>query len=359
MRSLFSVARTALLIVVLSIAGLEVGSRVLDGVQVLATTNFVARDLDRTFNFVANTYDPLLGWRLADDLRAKKPYLTTGRFGVRMNSQEVRQPPRQAILAVGDSFTAGSEVDDSFSWPALLEEELREPVNNAGVGGFGVDQIVLRAEVLVDELEPHTLIVSILSQDSLRNTYSVFGGGAKPYFRLEAGEAVLAGTPVPRTIADRKDIGWLRAVLGHSYLIYAVMTRVGKLPQWVNSRHFYKQIYDNKVGPEISCALMDRLIRLKAARGFRMLLVMQYGGGEIAAGDSPWFATQVVQCARDKGLNLVDTFDHLKSISNSDPEAFKRLYVMHENGTIYGHMSAEGNRVISSMIANQLRATPR
>ena len=349
------VAYVVLLTTFLSIAGLEIGVRLLNGVLVFSTANFVVRDLNRIFNFVANTYDPLLGWRLADGLRGRSPFLTTGEHGIRMNSQEVRPLPRGAILAVGDSFTAGSEVDDQDSWPAQLEAKLGIPVHNGGVGGFGVDQIVLRAEALVGVLDPRILVVGTLSQDTLRNTYSVFGGGAKPYFRLENGKAILSGVPVPRSIAGSKEIGLTRAIFGHSYLVYSIMVRIGKLPQWVSSNHHYRQEYDNKVGPDISCALMDRLLEMQVSRGMQIIFLMQYGGGEIAAGDPPWFATPVVQCARDKGLRLIDTFEPLKKIFLSDNAAFKRLYVMHENGTVYGHMSAEGNRLVASMIAEKIR----
>lgn len=366
MRQMVIVAYMVLITALLSIAGLEISVRLLNGVPVFSTTNFVVRDLDRSFNFVvpgsnrtftfpANTYDPLLGWRLAEGLRAKNPFLTSGEHGVRMNSQEVRSLPRKAILAVGDSFTAGSEVDDQYSWPAQLEAELGIPVNNAGVGAYGVDQIVLRAEALVDVLSPRILVVGTLSQDTLRNTYSVFGGASKPYFRLDNGKAILSGVPVPRSIAGNKEIGLARAIFGHSYLLYSIMVSIGKLPQWVSPRHHYRQEYDSKVGPDISCALMDRLLEMQVSRGIQIIFLMQYGGGEIVAGDRPWFAAPVVQCARDKGLQVIDTFEPLKKIFRSDNMAFKRLYVMHENGTVYGHMSAEGNRLMASMIAEQIR----
>lgn len=352
MQQLVGIAYMVLLTALLSIAGLEIGVRLLDGVPVFSTTNFVVRDLNRTFNFHENTYDPLLGWRLADGLSGG---LTTGEHGIRMNSQLVRPLPRKAILAVGDSFAAGSEVENQYSWPAQLEAELGIPVNNAGVGAYGVDQIVLRAETLVDVLEPRILVVGVFSQDTLRNIYSVYGGGAKPYFRLENGKAQLSGVPVPRSIAGTKEIGMTRAIFGHSYLVYSIMVRIGKLPMWVSSRHHYQQEHDEKIGPDISCALMDRLLEIQAARSIRIIFLMQYGGGEIVNGDRPWFVTPVVQCARDKGLQVIDTFEPLEKIFRSDKAAFKRLYVMHENGTVYGHMSAEGNGLIASMIAEQIR----
>ncbi len=355
MRRVAQFARTAALIVLLSLLGLEAGSRIMDGVPLLTAVNFVERDLDRTFNFVANVYDPMLGWRLADGLRGKSPTLTTGAHGLRMNKVEVRTPPTRAVLAVGDSFTAGSGVNDWESWPAQLEQLLGVPVNNGGVGGYGVDQIALRAEALVDALDPSLLLVGILSQDSLRNTYRVFGGGAKPYFRLQGGSATLLGVPVPRSIASTGQIGTVRAIFGHSYLVYAIMVRTGRLPEWVSSAHHYQQVYDDKAGPDISCAMVDRLLAIERTRHVRSMVVMQYGGGEILVGEPPWFVTPVVACARAKGIPTLDTFEPLKSIASRDPAAFKELYVMHDDGKVYGHMSARGNHLIATWIAAEMR----
>ena len=43
--------------------------------------------------------------------------------------------PRYDILAVGDSFVAGSNVSDDQAWPALLARATGESVYNLGVGG--------------------------------------------------------------------------------------------------------------------------------------------------------------------------------------------------------------------------------
>jgi hypothetical protein len=54
--------------------------------------------------------------------------------------------PAAAPLAAayGDSTTHGDEVDDGEAWPCLLERALGRRVENHGVGGFGVDQALLK-----------------------------------------------------------------------------------------------------------------------------------------------------------------------------------------------------------------------
>jgi hypothetical protein len=45
----------------------------------------------------------------------------------------------------------------------------------------------------------------------------------------------------------------------------------------------------------------------------------------------------------------------MRSVAETSLERLKSHYVMHENGTIYGHMSALGNAAIAQLIAERLR----
>ncbi len=76
---------------------------------------------------------------------------------------------KEAILVVGDSFGLGSDVIDAETWPAYLERMVGTQVINAAVGGYALDQIVLRAEDLVPLLRPRMLLV----QTNLRFGISV------------------------------------------------------------------------------------------------------------------------------------------------------------------------------------------
>jgi hypothetical protein len=113
-----------------------------------------------------------------------------------------------AILVVGDSFGAGSEVTDTDTWPAQLENKVGTRVLNAAVGGYGIDQSVLRAEELIPQLKPKMLIVQTnLAYGISSNRMSTAGGAPKPYF---IGKLKFMNTPVPRGVSGAVDIG-LRA----------------------------------------------------------------------------------------------------------------------------------------------------
>jgi len=97
---------------------LEATMRLVDGVPLFSSENFVSRLIDHVHHTLS-IYDPLLGWVLAPNFH--DPGFTTGQFGARMPGAEIVPLQQGAVIAVGDSFTAGSEVTNAGSWPAQLE----------------------------------------------------------------------------------------------------------------------------------------------------------------------------------------------------------------------------------------------
>jgi hypothetical protein len=343
-----------LVLVSLAIAflGIEFAVRAWQRIPLTTTENFIIQQLDIIRqNTGVMELDTVLGWRLKDNLYAKGSGFTTGPYGLRMNSNEIRQPAPGGILAVGDSFTAGSGVIDDDSWPAQLEKMIHQPVHNAAAGAWGVDQMVLRAEQLVPILQPQVLIISILAGDSQRNAYEIYGGGYKPYFVLQNGEAVLQGVPVPRVAARPMDIGKMRKVLGHSFLLHWTMMRWAPV-WWVHDRYRYKQIYSYEVGVEVSCRLMARLLRLREEYKLRVIVAMQYGAAQSSGKQDPIYGPAVLTCAKQRGLETLDTYPALKVLADQDPQRFRGLW-LNEGGQL-GHMSAAGNQFAAELFRDIL-----
>ena len=67
-------------------------------------------------------YDPLLGWSQRSNFVSGG--FDTLDYGIRKNSDEDEQLTPGSVLAVGDSYTAGSEVVNEDTWPAQLERAL-------------------------------------------------------------------------------------------------------------------------------------------------------------------------------------------------------------------------------------------
>lgn len=287
-------------------------------------------------------YDPLLGWVLASHLPGNG--LSTLAHGIRRNGDET-EIRKGGILAVGDSFTAGSEVVDCESWPAQLERLTGIPVINGAAGGYGVDQIVLRIEQLIPIVEPSTIIVGMLDQDIFRCGLSS-GGKPKPYFMVEGGELALKNNPVPIQHRGRLARAWdeIKAMVptlgdhnGDYWLDWG--TTVG--------------VQNNPV--EITCRLLKRL---RSNTSARMLVVMQYGGFMISGSAGvPPHADAVMRYAESIGIDVVDEFPSLRSIYTTTGSV-DDCYVMHPpaegHSKVYGHMSAKGNEHVARLIAGHL-----
>lgn len=161
------------------------------------------RDGDAPAGFSFDRHHPLRGWALAPDLRNVEVFggkrLSSNARGLR-GAREVAptKPPGTIRVAIfGDSFTFGEGVSDDETFAHQLELLLPGvEVLNFGVHGYGHDQQLLYLREVLPVVKPDIVLVGHVTDDSLRNMLG-FRSFAKPRFRLDAGELVLEGTPVP------------------------------------------------------------------------------------------------------------------------------------------------------------------
>lgn len=128
--------------------------------------------------FVAERYDAVLGW--------DNPRGTTGTFAacrhglITANYLEDRSrrtteiTAGAPILAFGDSFTRGDEVDDGDSYPAQLSRLLGRRVVNHGVGGYGPLQAALKFQRrAADYPDARTAVLGVTNENFFRmlNSY--------------------------------------------------------------------------------------------------------------------------------------------------------------------------------------------
>ncbi len=217
--------------VLVSLLVLEAVVRLIDGVPILAARNWLAERNALLTTQTMNEHDPLLGWVLKPDQRLYADHpessFTTGAHGIRRNALDANAVPEGAILAVGDSFTAGSDVGDRHAWPAHLEALLGRPVVNAAAGGWATDQIILRAESLLPTLRPRAVIVSFYEGDISRAAYRVYGGANKPYFTVEKNALVHHNRPVPLYTGRKEETATRLLLPSYSYLVRWGMDRLG------------------------------------------------------------------------------------------------------------------------------------
>jgi hypothetical protein len=325
--------------------------------------NLATEPINQQVTNLAILYDPVVGYIAKPDLRSG-PTNTHGRMGVRLHvSLKKGEPspplPVGGILASGDSFTFGSEVDDHQSWPAQLERMLGVSVVNAGAGGYGLDQAVLRAEQFLDVIKPRAIVISFIPNAMGRNEYSVNSGLPKSYFDVVDGKLELRNVPVARYKAAISHVGAFRALFGYSYAMYWAADRLGLKNYFVASKHEVRKVHGD--GVEVGCLLWVRLKEKTAGRNIKLFALAQYAGVQVGGDDNSrdhFQVEKVMACAEKAGYILVDSYAALRKSFETDPVGFWNYWVKqpHDRGRHTGHMSASGNRFTSELLAKTINA---
>lgn len=290
----------------------------------------------------SHAYDPQLGWTSNPGFTS--PHYNVGPEGYRRTPDLPDAAAAQsAVLATGDSFTEGEEVDDEEAWPAQLQGLLDRPVINAGVIGYGLDQTVLRTEQAAARLRPAVAVVSFIPDDLLRNQFKRVWSEEKPYFVLHDGELELRNVPVPAPSAGCDSLPFWRRMLGWSVMVDGIVRRLGWQQEW-----YYEavSILPAGEGEKLACPLMQRLARI----GVPTLVVAQFGRDawepdETEAARQKLVAQHVLQCATQAGLATLDLFDTMQqAVRQRGIDALYRLE----------HHSGAGNRLVAQSIATEL-----
>jgi hypothetical protein len=156
-------------------------------------------------------YHPQLGWAVRPGGEWPPLYRANAQ-GFRAEREYSPVPPAGTVRvsAFGDSFTHGDEVGFHDTWTARLERDGLE-VLNFGVGGYGLDQALLRYRIEGKRYHPRVVLIGYMSEDLERsvNVYRPFSHPdshtplAKPRFRLEHDSLVLEPNPVPTAAGYR------------------------------------------------------------------------------------------------------------------------------------------------------------
>lgn len=241
---------------------------------------------------------------------------TVDRFHYRQHQTDSQSPGE--VLVVGDSYAFGDEVDDEEAWPAVLESLGSRKVLNAGVGAYGLDQSVLRAEALLPEVSPSVLILAFISDDISRSEYNnyPYGNGPKPFFRLRGGELQLENVPVPRQ-TPAKPFAGLRRLLGYSRLSDRVLGRFA--PGWWAEAPSCQPVHHD--GEAIAVALIRRLDRLCRDRGVKLIVVPLACGPQI--GDNSRLAPVVEAVTEDRVEVLNLAREAVEAELDKDPGNFR------------------------------------
>ncbi len=283
-----------------------------------------------------NTFDSRLGWTTKPGRTADRWVSTVDATGVRSNG-ETPSPVGPPILAVGDSFTFCDGVDDGDTWEAQLERLLNRRVLNAGVPAYGLDQAVLRAELLVERYQPDLVLLPFISDDITRAELSFYQQQSKPYFELVNGSLGLRNVPVARVTVHPR----FETLRDHSLLAEAIFSRIAR--RWPERDTSNKRAHRD--GENVSVSLLARLDRLQRSRGGRFIAVALATNGRI--GDNHRLPA-VVRRARANGIVV---FDLAADILNGAAGSLDGLFGPS------GHYSPGMNSWVATRIAAFLRET--
>lgn len=282
-------------------------------------------------------YDAALGWTAPRNCRS--PGYNVDAEGFRKTPAAPDALAEPAILVTGSSFAKGEEVGDDETWPAYLQGLTRRRVLNAAVGGYSIDQTVLRTETLVPRFNPLFVIASFTPDQVRRSELKVAWSREKPYFTAADGQLELHNVPVPSRPGTPVPLPPASRLLGGSLLADTVARRLGIYRGW-----YYSEVQGAPPGSgeAIACLLMRRL----AGLGLPVVVVAEYGRGHWMADDKGKardFAKvrAVLACAADAGLLTLDTSEPLKAaIAARGIDALFR----------WDHPSPEGNRATAEAV---------
>ncbi|HXK25481.1 MAG TPA: SGNH/GDSL hydrolase family protein [Myxococcota bacterium] len=293
------------------------------------------------------TYDLTLGYAPTPGAHvtlAGAPVAIDAR-GLRENGNDAPPPDQPSILAVGDSFTFGDEVDDRSTWPSVLERRLGQRVWNGGVFGYGLDQMTLRAEQLAPVLAPSVLVVSMIPDDVSRCEDS-YRFAHKPWFELEGSGLALRNVPVPRPEAPPPGDTALRRLLSRSFLADLVLRRIDPIGWPLRG-----SVRVQRDGGAVAAALVDRLADVASQRGMRLLLV---AGWHPAARSE--LLDPVRERARARRIELLELEPVLtREIETHSGDWSGLFQVAVRYGGQAGYMTPSGNEMVADAIAERLR----
>jgi hypothetical protein len=290
-------------------------------------------------------YDPLLGYAPRAGVSGVgniwQRSVTIDADTLRENGRG--RPSGAPILALGDSFTFGDEVDDADTWPAQLEARLARPVLNGGVFGYGLDQMVLRGERLLagPARAADVVILSLLPEDVLRCEFS-YRYAWKPYFAIADGQLALRNVPVPQPHEGPPGESWLRRALRHSYVADRAFRLLDPdgwgVPDAVRA---------HRDGGEVARLLLDRLAARVRAERRAFLIVIQWAPNAIDAPIAPLLAR-----ARELAIPVLDLAPVLEPLVRA--RGIGAAFLIHidpDRASGIGHMNLAGNRVAAEAIA--------
>lgn len=285
-------------------------------------------------------FDGELGWRplpnvkkVGDVWGVSRP-ATTNSHGWRDIEHSYDKPPgMHRAIAIGDSFTFGTNVDDGERFTDLLPHRIDHlEVINLGVPGYGTDQELRLLETEGIRYKPDVVILTICVLNDLGDIlHERLYSFPKPYYTLENNHLRL-WKPKPT---------WDIGPRASSYLVEFLYQRL--MNQNIKS-HRAEGLTSTDAMP-IFEALVRQIATVTEQHGARMVAVLAYGP-EGVRGDFTELGKQITATLDRIGVPNLDT---RKLFAARSPAPNRFLF-----SSIGNHWNAQGHVIVTDGIQQLL-----
>ena len=256
---------------------------------------------------------------------------------------EAKLAGRRPVLLFGDSY-AQCVSSVNACWQDLLERsELAESLAllNYGVGGYGLDQMLLLARAVLDRFEAADpiVVIALLVDDDLDRPWLPLRNNPKPWFSLADGELVL------HPMEETDSVSWVHAHPPRipSYLARLLLFGSG----WLRSSTAIRFTPDrgHEAGKKaLDERLLDSLTAELRERELRFFFLLLHGQGALVApGPSGWQEPFLYDYFQMRGLPFVSSKRWLLSRARVTGAKLDSFYIA--DGPGKNHYNDEGNAV--------------
>lgn len=309
-------------------------------------------------------FDASLGWVNKPDAEGYGlfgEYLSFDSMGLRNNDNNIPVGDGPAILAIGDSYTLGLEVDNADTWPSRLEAKSGIKVFNGGVGGYGLGQMLTRAKSLLDKLnrDLDVIIIAFNSEDIERVGQKKQYGIPIPNFTIENDQLVLQEV----NLKDFPRTDYFKNIFGYSYVIHLFMSKIFK-GYWLEGMVYDDRKYANIDIVEVSCKIIDEFANMAGLERVHNIIFVLLPA---RCNDLSLSGDPLTQYIRDVSIKNNHVFlidiqtalfikDRVLKFSKGKEDKEIRLLFNDSSKGYHGHYSTEGNEFVSQEIFSFLRS---
>ncbi|MFH1559944.1 MAG: SGNH/GDSL hydrolase family protein [Chloroflexota bacterium] len=293
-------------------------------------------------------YDPYLGWDYN---------IENGRTRGDQVYSLLPEEDSLRIVAIGDSFVFGAQVNDNETYPFYLESLLdNTEVLNMGVVGYGIDQAVLKYLKYGSTYTPDLVILGTYPHDYVRTGLS-FYGFSKPVFEYndnnDSIELTNTSIPPPQEVFDE-----LKRKLSPPVLYsYAFLENLALRAYWNRIDSGARERYFKEMDRIVEHILAE-LVESTQITNTKLLIVQVPSGSSFVNEETLSAAkrddTQIhlLNIYAKLGIPYVDLLEGF-TVGYSREEVFNDLYIYKTDST-RGHFTPEGNLEVARIIKSKL-----